>query len=501
MKKLLSLALAMCMCFTSLAACGKDDDKSVSTVGKASAYNIGTQEKYMSESNIVTFSDPANFTMPAEGEEIVVMTIRNYGNVYIKLFPELVPDACENFSGLVEKGYYDGLTFHRVVKNFVIQGGDPEGTGRGGESLWGDKFACEFSSSLLHLAGAVSYARASGDLRNGSQFYFSVGAGVDEQTLMAYYNKFSKSYTQSGIDAYLENGGQPYLDGDYTVFAQVFEGLDIINNLQQVKTDGNDMPVNDIVIEKAQVVEYHDGIVEEMNAEFGFESTDEPAQDEFDQNLEPATFNDYVSDFATAQNYTMPVEGEEIVVLDVEGYGEVKIKLFPELVPNGCENFVNLVESGYYDGLTFHRVIEDFIIQSGDPNADCTGGEAYGGGSIPCEITNALVHTIGAVAYARPAYSLINQSQFYFVTGSELDEETMSYYISNTNLNYNDATKEIYYENGGYPPLDGGYTVFGQVFEGLDIILDISRVDTDDNDKPLEDIVITKAQVVPYSAG
>ena len=70
-----------------------------------------------------------------------------------------------------------------------------------------------------------------------------------------------------------------------------------------------------------------------------------------------------------------------------------------------------------------------------------------------------------------------------------------------TNLNYNDETKEIYYENGGQPFLDGGYTVFGQVFEGLDIILDISTVATDSNDKPLEDVVILKAEVVPYSAG
>lgn len=501
MKKLIAILMAASICLTSFAACGKDKDES-SKVGKAAAYNIGTTEEYMSKEEIITFSDPLNYTMPVEGEEIVVMTIRDKGNVYIKLFPELVPDACENFAGLVKQGYYDGLTFHRVIKDFVIQGGDPQGTGMGGESLWGDKFACEFSSSLLHLTGAVAYARASGDLRNGSQFYFSMGAAVDEAYLQRLFSNenYQNSYTKAGVEAYVKNGGQPSLDGDYTVFAQVFEGLDILNNIQQVTTDSYDKPVNNVVIEKAQVVTYHEGIVEEMNSQMNFDSSADE-EDTFDQNLEPMTSNDYVSDFATAQNYTMPEEGEDIVVLTVEDYGEVKIKLFPELVPNGCENFVNLVKSGYYDGLTFHRVIEDFIIQSGDPNADCTGGEAYGGGSIPCEITNALIHTVGAVAYARPAYSLINQSQFYFVTGSELDEEGLSYYTSNTNLNYNESTKEIYYENGGQPFLDGGYTVFGQVFEGLDIILDISTVATDSNDKPLEDIVILKAEVVPYSAG
>lgn len=492
MKKLVSLIVAACMCLTLFTSC-KDGDKSES----AKAYNVGSQKQYTSDDTITDFSDPLNYTMPVSGEKIVVMTIRNYGNVYIKLFPELVPDACENFLGLVENGYYDGLTFHRVVRDFVVQGGDPQGTGMGGESLWGDKFACEFSSALLHLTGAVAYARASGDLRNGSQFYFVANADIDEQTLMTYYSMYKKSYTQSGIDAYVENGGQPYLDGDYTVFAQVFEGLDIIDNIQQVKTNDSNKPINDVVIEKAQVVEYYDDIVEQMNAQVDFGDSTENT---FDQNLEPATFNDYVYDFATAQNLTMPVQGEDIVVLDVENYGEIKIKLFPELVPEACENFVNLVESGYYDGLTFHRVIDDFIIQSGDPKGDCTGGEAYGGGSIPCEITNALVHMTGALAYARPAYSLTNQSQFYFVAGTELDENTLSYYTSNTSLNFNDVTKQMYYENGGQPYLDGSYTVFGQVFEGLDIIVAISDVDTDDNDKPLEDIVITKAQVVSYSA-
>lgn len=500
-KRILALMLALTVSMASFAACGKEDEKKSSIPGKSAAYNIGTDKAYTADSNIITFSDPLNYTAPAQGEKIVVMTIRNYGNVYIKLFPELVPDACENFTGLVEKGYYDGLTFHRIVRNFVAQGGDPEGTGRGGESLWGDKFACEFSSSLLHLNGAVSYARASGDLRNGSQFYFSVGADVDESTLQSFYNTYSKSYTQAGIDAYLENGGQPYLDGDYTVFAQVFEGLDVINNIQQVKVDGNDKPVNNVVIEKAVVVEYYDGLIEEMGGTFT-DSTASSDDNSVDlENLKPETTGDIVTEFAAAQNFTAPVEGEEIVVLDIKDYGTVKIKLFPELVPNACENFKSLAASGYYDGLTFHRVIEDFIIQSGDPEGTGMGGEAYGGGEIPCEFSNSLVHTLGAIAYARSPYSLTCQSQFYFVTGYEtLDEEMFDYLTAQNGAQYNSQTESLYYEKGGYPFLDGSYTVFGQVFEGLDVIMEISRVETDGNDKPLQDVIIEKAEVVEYSA-
>lgn len=99
-----------------------------------------------------------NFTPPALGEEIVTISVRDFGTIKIKLFPELLPEACENFTTLAKNGYYDELLIHRVIQNFMMQGGDPKGNGTGGESCWGGKFDGGVSDALIHVRGAVAYA-------------------------------------------------------------------------------------------------------------------------------------------------------------------------------------------------------------------------------------------------------------------------------------------------------------------------------------------------------
>ena len=129
----------------------------------------GKKEASLSEEKII------NYDMPAEGEKIVELNIKDYGTVKIRLFAEECPKAVENFLGLVEQKYYDELIFHRVVKDFVIQGGDPKGNGTGGESMWGTGFKQEISSKLCHFEGALAYAVAS-DKLNNSQFYIVTGS-------------------------------------------------------------------------------------------------------------------------------------------------------------------------------------------------------------------------------------------------------------------------------------------------------------------------------------
>ena len=133
----------------------------------------GKKEAGLSEEKII------NYDMPAEGEKIVELNIKDYGTVKIRLFAEECPKAVENFLGLVEQKYYDELIFHRVVKDFVIQGGDPKGNGTGGESMWGTGFKQEISSKLCHFEGALAYAVAS-DKLNNSQFYIVTGTTVTE---------------------------------------------------------------------------------------------------------------------------------------------------------------------------------------------------------------------------------------------------------------------------------------------------------------------------------
>ena len=115
------------------------------------------------------------------------MTIKDYGDIKIKLFPEEAEKGVENFTGLAKDGYYDNLIFHRVINDFMIQGGDPLGNGTGGESIWGDKFDGGTSENLIHTAGAVAYANSGSTSTNGSQFYIVTGTkyGLTEDILFS----------------------------------------------------------------------------------------------------------------------------------------------------------------------------------------------------------------------------------------------------------------------------------------------------------------------------
>ena len=120
----------------------------------------------------------AQLEKPAKGEKIAVMQT-NMGDIKIRLFPEVAPKAVENFISHAENGYYDGLIFHRVINDFMIQGGDPTGTGRGGESIYGHSFEDEFDLSSRNYRGALSMANA-GPNTNGSQFFIVQAKSVDD---------------------------------------------------------------------------------------------------------------------------------------------------------------------------------------------------------------------------------------------------------------------------------------------------------------------------------
>jgi cyclophilin family peptidyl-prolyl cis-trans isomerase len=204
----------------------------------------------------------------------------------------------------------------------------------------------------------------------------------------------------------------------------------------------------------------------------------------------------------TYLNYTAPVEGEDIVTISVEGMGDIKIKLFSDLLPEACENFTTHASDGYYDGLIFHRVIDDFMIQGGDPNGTGTGGSTIDSLSgVDMGTSDKLLHLTGAVAYANSGSTATNGSQFYIVTGLQPEELTDDYFenLKNYGVEVSDEAKELYQQYGGYPYLDGSYTVFGQVIDGLDIAYDIAATtDKNDNDKPTVDIVMDSVTVSEY---
>ena len=153
-------------------------------------------------------------------KEIIVVLETNQGAIEIKLMPEVAPNACENFTKLAEKGYYDGIIFHRVIKNFMIQTGDPTGTGRGGSSIWGEPFEDEVTADVVFdRPGLVAMANA-GPNTNGSQFFITT-----KKT--------------------------PWLNMRHTIFGEVISGYDIVEKIENTPTTSSDRPIEEQEIIKA----------------------------------------------------------------------------------------------------------------------------------------------------------------------------------------------------------------------------------------------------------
>ncbi|WP_246566253.1 peptidylprolyl isomerase [Tissierella simiarum] len=192
---------------------------------------------------------------PNQGEEIAVITT-NYGDVKIKFFPEIAPKAVENFKTHAKNGYYNKVTFHRVINDFMIQGGDPDGTGRGGESIWGEPFEDEFDINYRNFRGALSMANA-GPNTNGSQFFIVQKHKVEKDIIDQMKEAGEeKGFPESVVKAYEELGGTYWLDGKHTVFGQVFEGMDVVDKIAEVEVDGNDKPSEPVVMEEVKIVEF-----------------------------------------------------------------------------------------------------------------------------------------------------------------------------------------------------------------------------------------------------
>jgi peptidyl-prolyl cis-trans isomerase B (cyclophilin B) len=215
MKKFLAAVLIM-LSFSLLAGCGEKNDIEKIYQGSPEEFNAN-------KTTVMKNFDQA--AMPQKGDQIVVMET-NKGTIKIKLFPEFAPKTVENFLGLIDKGYYNGIIFHRVIPDFMIQGGDPTGTGSGGESLWGDEFEDEFSPNLKNIRGTLSMANKGPDT-NSSQFFIVQ-----------------------------KDGGTPWLDGKHTVFGQVFEGMDTVDEIANAERDAMDKPLADIVMKKVTAEKY-----------------------------------------------------------------------------------------------------------------------------------------------------------------------------------------------------------------------------------------------------
>ncbi len=190
---------------------------------------------------------------PVKSGDTLAVLHTTMGDITIKLFPEKAPKTVENFTTHIKNGYYNGLIFHRVIKDFMIQGGDPTGTGMGGESIWGHNFEDEFCAELHNLRGALSMANA-GPGTNGSQFFIVQADTVPASMLSQMADLADRGFPTEIMEAYSELGGTPRLDFKHTVFGQVTEGMETVDEIAGTVVGANDKPVEAVKIITAEVV-------------------------------------------------------------------------------------------------------------------------------------------------------------------------------------------------------------------------------------------------------
>ena len=194
-------------------------------------------------------------TNPAEKGDILAVMHTNSGDITIKLLPQYAPKAVENFVTHEKNGYYNGIIFHRVINGFMIQGGDPTGTGMGGESVYGGSFKDEFSIDARNYRGALCMANA-GPNTNGSQFFIVQSKSVPAQ-LTAQMKQIGEEggFPADVIENYEKFGGTPWLDFKHTVFGQVTEGMDTVDKIAETPVDSSDKPIDSVIIDSIEIIE------------------------------------------------------------------------------------------------------------------------------------------------------------------------------------------------------------------------------------------------------
>lgn len=235
-----------CMLLAGLTACGGAGDTSEKETAEPTAKvsEITPKPGYEIHKAASSVQD----TSTESGETLATLHVKDYGDIVVKFFPNEAPKAVENFITHAKEGYYDGTIFHRVISEFMIQGGDPAGDGYGGESIWGTNFEDEFSENLVPIRGALCMVN-SGANSNESQFFIVQTTKTNEEVFG------DLDLTKEQEQKFLDNGGTPWLTNAHTVFGQVVSGMDVVDAIAAVDTSVNDKPVEDVVIQNITIEE------------------------------------------------------------------------------------------------------------------------------------------------------------------------------------------------------------------------------------------------------
>ena len=340
-----------------------------------------------------------------QGTVYAQITMEDGGVITLQLDGDTAPITVANFVKLANAGTYDGTIFHRVIKDFMIQGGDPTGTGYGDSSI--PKIKGEFSANgvknnISHVRGVISMARSGNSMDSASSQFFICHAD------------------------------STYLDGQYAAFGRVISGMDVVDKIANVGTNANDRPIQEQKMKSVRIV-------------------DEAAA------KSPVTESDTTD---TADTTPTLLSGTHYAQITMEDGGVITLELYADIAPITVTNFAKHVKKGTYDGLIFHRVIEDFMIQGGDPT-----GTGYGDSSIPAikgefsanGVKNDIDHVRGVISMAR------------------------------TSDNTNSATTQFFIVHADSPHLNGQYAAFGRVIAGMGVVDKIANVGTNANDRPIQE--------------
>ena len=284
MKKILILVSILCLGVLSACQTGS----AANPAGNPSGNPTGASQVPPPGNSETVFGSDLDLmqNQPPQSGDTVAIIHTSMGDIYVRFFPEETPLAYENFVTHARNGYYDGLIFHRVMEDFMIQGGCAEGTGMAGESIWGEGFGPEWSRNLRHFRGALAMAQSAMPNSIGSQFYIVHGSISGRELPAEWVEDFEWAKENQDFDlgqdlegndltlgdlhpivqmeGYLRYGGTPHLDMSlsqqgpgHTVFGQVISGMDVVDAIAAVETDSvNDRPLSDVVIERITVFEY-----------------------------------------------------------------------------------------------------------------------------------------------------------------------------------------------------------------------------------------------------
>lgn len=310
----------------------------------------------------------------------VEIEIENYGTIALTVDADIAPVTVTNFVNLANEDFYDGLTFHRVINGFMMQGGDPEGTGLGGsaQNIQGEFSSNGIKNTLEHSRGVISMARATDPDSASSQFFIMHKAAS-------------------------------HLDGDYAAFGWVTEGMDVVDAIctstKVEDKNGTVLPKNQPVIKDIRVT-----------GEILKETSTSGSNTQNSGNVKPTLAPPQNTTLLTRDSEGL-LSGKHNIEIEIEKYGTIALTLDADIAPVTVTNFINLVNENFYDGITFHRIISGFMIQGGDPLGIGIGGS---GKNIQGEfaangIENNLAHTRGVISMARSYDPNSASSQFFIM--------------------------------------------------------------------------------------